>query len=64
MNELESSNQVAQISTFRPQNQNLAPSQRFITFSDTNYGLEDSHMLGIIKPIIFARLLDQKRRDA
>ena len=35
-----------------------------ITFSDINYGLEDSLMLGIIKPIIFARLLDKKRRDA
>ena len=64
MNELESSNMVVQILTFRPQNQNLAPSQRFITFSDINYGLEDFLMFGIIKPIIFARLLDQKMRDA
>ena len=55
MNELERSNLVAQILTFRPQNQNLARSQRFITFSDMNYGIEDSLMLGIIKPITFAR---------
>ena len=64
MNELKSSNLVAQILTFRPQNHNLAPSQRFITFSDINYGIEESLMLGIIKPIIFSRSLDKKGQDA
>ena len=63
MNELESSNLVAQILPFHPQNQKLAPSQRFKTFSDTNYALEDSLMLGIMKPIIFARSLDTVWRD-